>query len=105
MLKSVMAPPAAGTFSVQYRLPSTLRRSPKLMPPAATACALKGEDHAPKGAITGAGALRVGELIAAKPSAMPPMIAPAMKLDRRMLLMWGSKIAYRMLRGSNDGHT
>src|SRR3984893_8698923 len=40
-----------------------------------------------------------------RPSAMPPMTAPAMKLDRGMLLMWGSKIAYRMLRGSDDGHS
>lgn len=36
---------------------------------------------------------------------MPPMTAPAMKLDRGMLLMWDSKIAYRMLGGSDDGHT
>jgi hypothetical protein len=32
------------------------------------------------------------------------MMAAAMKLDRAMLLMWGSRVAYRMLGGSDDGY-
>ncbi len=35
---------------------------------------------------------------------MLPMIAPAVKLDR-MLLMWNSQTAYSMLEGSDDGQT
>jgi hypothetical protein len=44
-------------FSVQYRRPLTIRRSPKLIPAAARASALKGEAQDPKGAITGAATL------------------------------------------------
>lgn len=36
---------------------------------------------------------------------MPAMIAPAVKLDRRMLLMWDSQTAYRILEGSDDGQS
>src|SRR5258708_38366468 len=56
-LNSETAPPASGTFSVQYRRPLTLRRSPKLIPAAARACALSGEAQDPYGAVIGAGAV------------------------------------------------
>src|SRR5258705_8200846 len=63
-LNSDTAPPAAGTFSVQYRRPLTLRRSPKLIPPAARASALSGEAQEPYGASIGAGEGVAGEAVA-----------------------------------------
>src|SRR5450755_3727496 len=63
-LNSDIAPPAAGTFSVQYRRPLTLRRSPKFIPPAASASALKGEAQDPYGAVVGAAEVVAGALLA-----------------------------------------
>src|SRR5882757_1536373 len=68
-LNSDIAPPAAGTFSVQYRRPFTLRRSPKLIPPAARASALKGEAQDPYGAVIGAGDVAADTLAAGEVSA------------------------------------
>src|SRR5882757_5318100 len=101
-LNSDIAPPAAGTFSVQYRRPFTLRRSPKLIPPAARASALKGEAQDPYGAVIGAGdvaaagAVVVGaaecDVIAAnRAKRMQPARGVAVNSDRLMLLMCGSR--------------
>src|SRR5882757_1831333 len=105
-LNSDIAPPAAGTFSVQYRRPFTLRRSPKLIPPAARASALKGEAQDPYGAVIGAGEVSAGaaaagavvvgaaecDVIAAnRAKRMQPARGVAVNSDRLMLLMCGSR--------------
>src|SRR5882724_9592221 len=78
-LNSDTAPPAAGTFSVQYRRPLTLRRSPKLMPPAARASALSGEAQEPYGASIGAGEAAAGG--AAGEAAASAVVAGAAECD------------------------
>src|SRR5882757_4512115 len=110
-LNSDIAPPAAGTFSVQYRRPFTLRRSPKLIPPAARASSLKGEAQDPYGAVIGAGDVAADTLAAGEVSAgavvvgaaecdviaanrakrMQPARGVAVNSDRLMLLMCGSR--------------
>jgi hypothetical protein len=98
-LNSDTTPPAAGTFSVQYRPPLALRKSPKLIPPAARACALKGEAQDPYGAtvgaavgaIVGAGGVSECAVTAAnRLKRMPPILAVAVMIDGVMLRMCGS---------------
>src|SRR5258708_25891 len=125
-LNSDIAPPAAGTFSVQYRRPFTLRRSPKLIPPAARASALKGEAQDPYGAVSGAGDVAAGDVLAGdvlagaaaagavlvgaaecdvmasnRAKRMRPARGVAVNAGRAVWLMCGSLGAHRML-GCSD---
>src|SRR5882757_5489277 len=94
-LNSDTAPPAAGTFSVQYRRPLTLRRSPKLIPPAARASALSGEAQEPYGASIGAGEAVAGAVVAGaaecdviaanRPKRTQPTRGAAANADRAMV--------------------
>src|SRR5258707_8113825 len=105
-LNNAIAPPRTGTFSVQYSRPSALRRSPKPIPPAARASALKGEAQEPYGATAGAACDRALMTATAKRQMRTRRRSgAAMNFDRALLLMGGSFVAHRMLGCSHARHT